>query len=398
MANPYAEPGPDSFETRAVNDRGAGRHALAARPVPQPNRPELASASADRVRRPGAAVASDGRRRLLLAGAGLAASASSRMALGMSLPRVGLTVGEVLGRYGFPSGHPLGIDRQGAFLALARHLGLDGRVLLLPEGGPATDEELARFHTLEHIVRVRTAVAAGLTHLDKGATPVFEGVHDIAATVVGAALRGVDAVMHGRPRRVFQPIGGFHHAARGRASGFCVYNDIGVVIETLRAIHGVRRIAYVDIDVHHGDGVFDAFEHDPDVIIADVHESGEHLFPGTGGADQTGRGAAVGTKLNIPLEPAAGDREFFEAWPRVLAHLENARPEIVLFQCGADGLSGDPLADLRYSPAVHELATTSLLALADRVCGGRLMAFGGGGYDRGNLARAWVAVLQAMCT
>ena len=308
-----------------------------------------------------------------------------------------LIVGEVLGRYGFPDGHPLGIDRQAAFLVHARALGLDRRVDLLPEGGAATDEELARFHTPGHIARVRNAVLSGLTHLDDGSTPVFDGVHNVAATVVGSALRGVDAMMRGRQRCVFQPIGGFHHAARARASGFCVYNDVGVVIETLRAVHNVRRVAYVDIDAHHGDGVFDAFEDDPDVIIADVHESGEHLFPGTGAADQTGRGAAAGTKLNIPLEPGAGDREFFEVWPRVLAHVERSRPEVVLFQCGADGLRGDPLADLEYSPAVHQLATTSLAALAGRVCGGRLMAFGGGGYNRDNLVRAWAAVLQAMC-
>jgi acetoin utilization protein AcuC len=328
---------------------------------------------------------------------GLAATLIAPTVRAVSPASPGLIVGDVLGRYGFPSGHPLGIDRQAAFLAHARALGLDRRVDLLPDGGAATDQELARFHTQDHIARVRNAERAGLKYLDAGSTPVFQGIHEIAATVVGAALRGVDAIMRGRQRRVFQPIGGFHHAARGHASGFCVYNDVGVVIETLRTVHGVRRVGYVDIDVHHGDGVYDAFEDDPDVIIADVHESGEHLFPGTGRADQTGRGTAAGTKLNLPLEPGAGDAEFFEVWPRVLAHLERYRPEVVLFQCGADGLLGDPLADLRYSPAVHESATTSLVALAGRLCGGRLMAFGGGGYDRDNLARAWAAVLQALC-
>jgi acetoin utilization protein AcuC len=166
------------------------------------------------------------------------------------------------------------------------------------------------------------------------------------------------------------------------------------VIETLRLQYRVRRIAYVDIDVHHGDGIFYAFEEDPDLIIADIHEDGRSLYPGTGSEQETGKGAAKSTKLNIALKAGAGDNEFGSAWSRVEAHLEKFKPEFVLFQCGADGLKGDPLAHLAYSSAAHGHAARRLRIAADRFAGGRLMVFGGGGYDRKNLAQAWSAVLR----
>jgi acetoin utilization protein AcuC len=158
----------------------------------------------------------------------------------------------------------------------------------------------------------------------------------------------------------------------------------------------VRRIAYVDIDVHHGDGVFYPYEDDPDLIFADIHEDYRSLYPGTGRPDETGTGAAKGTKLNINLPSGAGDREFLAAWPEVVAHLRRFAPQFVLFQCGADGLDGDPLARLRYTPQAHAHAARSLVHLAGEFSAGRLMAFGGGGYDRDNLARAWCAVLREL--
>jgi len=214
--------------------------------------------------------------------------------------------------------------------------------------------------------------------------------------VVGSAVMAVGRVMAGECLRTFQPIGGLHHASRRGAAGFCVFNDIGVVIETLRVVHGVRRIAYIDIDVHHGDGVFYAYEEDPDLVIADIHEDGRHRYPGTGHAHEIGRGAAAGTKINLPLPRGAGDDAFLEAWSRAEAHLERHAPEFVLFQCGADGLAGDPIADLALSPRAHRHVAERLRGLADRHAGGRLMAFGGGGYDRNNLAAAWCEVLTAL--
>ncbi len=298
-----------------------------------------------------------------------------------------------LAQYGFPEGHPLGADRQGAFLKEAAQRGLLARVRPC-NSRSATGAEIARFHTQGHIEKVRGAERERLGFLDNGDTPVFPGVFEASSCVVGAALDGLARVMGGDCPRSFQPIGGLHHAGRDHSAGFCVFNDLGVVIETLRAQYGVGRIAYVDIDVHHGDGVFYAYEDDPNLVIADIHEDGRFLYPGTGREDETGKGAARGSKLNIALKPGSGDPEFLEAWPRVERHLARFEPEFILFQCGADGLRGDPLAHLEYTTAAHAHAARGLRTLAARFCKGRIMAFGGGGYDRRNLALAWSEVLR----
>lgn len=304
-----------------------------------------------------------------------------------------LYVDEALARYGFPGGHPLGVDRQGAFMKEAAAQDLLTRAAV-QASRTATREEIERFHTEGHVARVMNAEREGLEFLDNGDTPVFPGVYAAAASVVGAALDGLARIMRGEALRSLQPIGGLHHAGRDHAAGFCVFNDLGVVIETLRLQYGIRRVAYVDIDVHHGDGVFYPYEDDPDLVFADIHQDGRDLYPGTGHAHETGKGRAEGTKLNIALPPGAGDREFLQAWPRVEAHLARFEPQFVVFQCGADGLAGDPLAHLQYSPAVHAHAAGGLVQIASRFAGGRLMAFGGGGYNRDNLAKAWSAVLR----
>ncbi|MCC7410196.1 MAG: acetoin utilization protein AcuC [Gammaproteobacteria bacterium] len=309
--------------------------------------------------------------------------------------QVELYADDTLGRYGFGDGHPLGTGRQGAFLRAARAAGLLGQVQVRA-GRAATRAELARFHTAEFIDEIATAETGGRTLLDAGDTPVFPDVFRVSAHVVGSALAALERVMTGACRRTFQPVGGLHHAGRGQAAGFCVFNDLGVVIETLRGTYGLERIAYVDIDAHHGDGVFYAFEASPQVVIADIHQDSRTLYPGTGRADETGTGAAAGTKLNIELPPRAGDPEFLRAWQDVERHLRGFEPELFVFQCGADSLAGDPIAQLRYSPAAHAHAAKRLCALADEYAGGRLMAFGGGGYDRDNLARAWSAVLREL--
>ncbi len=312
----------------------------------------------------------------------------------MSAP-VHLFLGDSLGRYGFPEGHPLSIDRQGAFWNAARVRGLE-RAAVLAESRQAARAEIERFHHADYIDRVIAASREGSGYLDTGDTPAFPGCYEISCHLVGAALEGARRVVSGEARRTFQPIGGLHHARRGAAAGFCVFNDLGVLIETLRAEHGVRRIAYVDIDVHHGDGVFYEFEGDPDLIVADIHEDGSHLYPGTGFAYETGEGGARGTKLNLPLARGAGDAEFFRAWGEAEQFLDRSAPEFFIVQCGADGIAGDPLADLRYTPAAHTLVVRRLIALAERHARGRLMAFGGGGYSLENLSMAWCAVLEAL--
>jgi acetoin utilization protein AcuC len=212
--------------------------------------------------------------------------------------------------------------------------------------------------------------------------------------VVGATLVAAEALMSGAARRAFVPIAGLHHASRSHAAGFCVFNDSGVVAEMLKRRHGLARVAYVDIDVHHGDGVYYSFEDDPLLVFADIHEDGRFLYPGTGAAREAGTGAGRGFKLNIPLMPGAGDDEFFEAWKRVEAHLEQHQPEFIILQCGADSLEGDPLAHLRLTEEAHAHAARRLVDIANRHAKGRILGVGGGGYNRRNLARAWSRVLR----
>jgi acetoin utilization protein AcuC len=305
---------------------------------------------------------------------------------------VAVVVSERLARYGFGDGHPFGPDRLAAFMREFSARGLPQRVTVLEPRG-ASDQELRSFHSPEYLEFVRERSAAGTGLLDAGDTPAFKGVYEAAAGVVGATLSCVEAIMGGECRRAFVPIAGLHHAARNRAAGFCVFNDCGVAIEQLKRA-GLKRVAYVDIDAHHGDGVFYAFEDDAAVVFADLHEDGRYLYPGTGSAAETGRGAATGMKLNVPLPPGADDEVFASVWPRVTAHLKKFEPEFFILQCGADSLEGDPITHLRFSPQVHGRAARDLGALADELGHGRVLALGGGGYNRTNLAQAWSTVVE----
>src|SRR6266853_1152763 len=230
-----------------------------------------------------------------------------------------VVVSERLARYGFGDGHPFGPDRLAAFVREFDARGLDKRVRVL-EPRTASDDELRSFHTAAYLEFVRERSHSGAGFLDAGDTPAFRGVYEAAAGVVGATLSAMEAIMQGESRRAFVPIAGLHHAARDRAAGFCV---------------------------------FYAFEEDAAVVFADLHEDGRYLYPGTGALEERGRGAAEGTKLNVPLPPGADDEVFARVWPHVMAHLEKFAPEFIILQCGADSLEGDPITHLRFSPRVH---------------------------------------------
>lgn len=302
---------------------------------------------------------------------------------------------EPLGRYGFPDAHPFGTDRLAAFNRLFRDSGLAARCRS-GRSRQATDDELLRFHTPAMLAKVKERSAAGSGYLDSGDTPAWRGVHEAAAQVVGATLEALDAILRDEVHRAFVPIAGLHHATPDTAAGFCVYNDIGVAIQTARSLHGLQRVAYVDIDAHHGDGVYYPYEDDPDVVFADLHEDGGTLYPGTGAASEQGKGAARGTKLNLPLAAGSTDADFERLWPQVLSHLRDHPTQLIILQCGADSLEGDPLTHLRLSPAAHARAARDLAALALEQGHGRLLALGGGGYNRSNVAAGWNAVVAAL--
>lgn len=305
--------------------------------------------------------------------------------------------GDALARYGFGHGHPFGPDRLDAFFNefQQQHLG-NNPAIVLCDPCTATQKEIESFHDHVYVEKVKELSDLGLGFLDYGDTPACKGIYEAAATVVGTVLDGIKRIMTQQCDKVFVPIAGLHHARRGSAAGFCVFNDCGVAIETLRRQYGVRKIAYVDIDAHHGDGVFYSFENDPDVCFVDFHEDGHYLYPGTGFAEETGEGQAKGTKLNINMPPDSGDEFFLKKWREAEKFIASRKPEFILFQCGADSIAGDPITHLRYTPKSHAHAAERLCYLANKYAKGRLLVMGGGGYNRDGLARAWCAVVDKM--
>ncbi len=312
-----------------------------------------------------------------------------------SQPSVHVYAGEDIARYGFGNDHPFGLDRFDAFWHEFTKRGLQHRVQVNPPK-QADQADIALFHTTNYIAKVKTMSQTGMGYLDGGDTPCFPDAYQTTAYVVGSVLDAIEQIIQGNAKRAFVPIAGLHHARRDSAAGFCIFNDCGIAIEALRAKHGIQRIAYVDIDAHHGDGVFYAFEDDHELIFADLHEDGHHLYPGTGGSHETGKGAAKGSKLNIPMPPNADDPKFSSAWRKAETFISQAKPDFIILQCGADSVAGDPLSHLKYSAKAHAQAAKSLAHIADTQCKGRMLAVGGGGYNRDNLAQAWCNVVEAM--
>ena len=193
------------------------------------------------------------------------------------------------------------------------------------------------------------------------------------------------------------PIAGLHHAGRNNAAGFCVFNDCGVAAEYLRKQYGLQRIAYVDIDAHHGDGMFYGFEDDPDLIFADIHEDGRHLYPGTARPNETGTGRARGTKLNIPMQPGADDSDFEIAWRRVEAYIDHCEAGVHPVPVPAPtALRVIPITHLRYTEQAHAMRSCcACVVWRTSIASGSIIGTGGGGYNRRNLARAWTRVVQS---
>ena len=310
--------------------------------------------------------------------------------------------GEALAKYGFGGSHPFGTDRLDAFWNKFRSEGVDNIVQQDPV--LASVQEVLSFHNTAYVELVKMGSKKGGVLLDSGDTPAFKGAFEASLYVVGSTLAALDMVVGGRDRlkrkvdHAFNPIGGLHHARRDSAGGFCIFNDIGIAILTARKKYEIERIAYIDIDAHHGDGVFYEFQDDPLLFFADIHEDGRYLYPGTGSESETGNGEAQGTKLNIPLPPGASDDQFIEAFDKVEQFVDKVKPELIIFQCGADGLVDDPITHLQYTSKVHRFAADSLHRLAHEHCNGRIMALGGGGYNRENIGAAWTEVVKSFAS
>jgi acetoin utilization protein AcuC len=291
--------------------------------------------------------------------------------------------------YDFGPGHPLTPRRFGPGIDLLRAVGAEPG--LAPQ--PVPVDALLACHTLEY---VRAVQRLGLDPdgdpafgIGPGDTPAFAGMHEASAAVVGGSLEAMEAILRGDVEHAHHPGGGLHHAMPARGSGFCVYDDPALAIARARS-RGLR-VLYVDLDVHHGDGVQAIHAADPGVLTFSIHESGRHLFPGTGFVGELGRGAAAGTSVNVPLEPPSGEGVWLAAVRKLVPELAAAfGPDVVVSQHGADAHAFDPLAHLRVTTTAMAEAARIVDAVAHRWASGRWLATGGGGYDAYRVVpRAW---------
>ena len=295
--------------------------------------------------------------------------------------------------------HPLDPVRIELTMALARELGVldrPGVRMIVPS--PADEAALTRVHRADYLDAVRRAPLDpffsgwGLNTPDN---PIFEGMHEASARICGATLAAAEAVWSGEVTRAVNVAGGLHHAMAARAAGFCVYNDPAVAIARLLD-QGAERIAYVDVDVHHGDGVQTAFWDDPRVLTISLHETPLALFPWASGfPEEVGGKDAEGTAVNIALPPGTDDAGWQRAFDAVVPSVLRAfGPQLLFSQCGADAHRLDPLADLRLSVDGQRAAYIKMRALADELCEGRWVATGGGGYALVEVVpRAWTHLL-----
>ncbi|MEO5315725.1 acetoin utilization protein AcuC [Pseudarthrobacter sp. CC12] len=298
--------------------------------------------------------------------------------------------------YNFGPGHPMAPERMDLTARLSRSLGLfdlDHVDLAAPE--VASDAELESVHSADYVAAVRR-VSADPTRPDESRglgtedDPAFAGMHEAAARLAGGSLLAAQRLLEGSAVHAVNFGGGMHHAARERASGFCIYNDAALAVQKLLD-GGVGKVAYIDVDAHHGDGTQNIFWDDPRVLTISLHETGLTLFPGTGFANETGGPAAEGTAVNVALPAGTSDAGWLRAFYAVVPQLVGAfEPGVIVSQHGCDSHRNDPLTHLNLSVDGQREAASAVGNLAERYCGGRWIATGGGGYNVLDVVpRAW---------
>ena len=298
--------------------------------------------------------------------------------------------------YDFGPHHPMSPLRLELAELLVRELGFFEQPGVVRQSAePASDEILELVHAPDYVAAVKAASERGAgPDLEYGLgtddVPVFPGMHAASAAIAGGSWAAAQAVWSGESAHAVNFAGGLHHAMPARASGFCVYNDVALAIRTLRDA-GARRVAYVDVDVHHGDGVERIFWDDPDVLTISLHETGRVLFPGTGDAGDVGGGAAAGSAVNVAFPPGTGDAGWLRAFHAVVPPLLRAfAPDVLVTQHGCDSHVLDPLAHMALSLDAQRASYATLHDLAHEFTQGRWVALGGGGYEVVDVVpRAW---------
>ena len=318
--------------------------------------------------------------------------------------RVALIWDDALGQYNFGPTHPLAPVRVELTVALIRELGLiDGGRVVERSAGTIEATELLRLHRPDFIEAVQRVskdptIRADWAHgLGTGDNPIFRGMHEASLHVCAASREAARVVWEGEAIHAFNPAGGLHHAMPDKAAGFCIYNDPAIAIDWLLE-HGAERVCYVDVDVHHGDGVEVMFADDPRVLTISLHESGKFLFPGTGFSEDIGGPGAPGSAANVPFHPGTTGDIWIEAFDAIVEPLVRAfAPDILVTQLGCDTHLADPLAHLALTVDEFESIVARLHVLAHDVAEGRWVATGGGGYELVHVVpRAWTLAFAEM--
>jgi acetoin utilization protein AcuC len=310
---------------------------------------------------------------------------------------------EELLNYRFSSQHPFNQMRLKLTLDLLSKIGaINDDQIVAPR--MATDEELQLVHDPNFVNAVKLAGQGKLKGesaegygLGTEDTPIFANMHEASALLVGGTLTAVDYVMAGKAIHALHLGGGLHHGFRGKASGFCIYNDSSVAIKYLQEKYNAR-VLYVDTDAHHGDGVQWSFYDDPDVCTLSIHETGRYLFPGTGNVNERGQGKGYGYSFNIPVDAFTEDDSWLDAYRSALMEVaEFFKPDVILTQNGADAHYLDPLTHLSATMKIYREIPKLAHEVAHKYCGGKWIAVGGGGYDIWRVVpRAWSLIWLEM--
>ncbi len=299
-------------------------------------------------------------------------------------------------KYSYPPQHPFVVKRAGKTYNLVKSLGL-----LKDENGvapmPATRTELEKFHSAHYLDVLRLAaegkISADSTRMGLGTLdcPVFSDMYDYSAWACGATLTGAELILSGRADIAFNPSGGFHHAKAELAAGFCYLND--VVLGCMRLANRGKKVFYLDLDAHHGDGVQEAFYEKKEVLAVSLHESGKTLFPWTGAADEIGKANGLGFNVNVPLPLGIDDKAYLTLFNKIVMPLIKAYdPDVIVLELGMDALAGDPLAHLSLTNNAYAEIISRLMRFDKPI-----LATGGGGYDVEKTVRGWALAWEIFC-
>jgi len=321
--------------------------------------------------------------------------------------KVGLIHTKDFDKYDFGRDHPLRPLRLKLTYDLMEKLNLlENPRLEILEPRLASKAELERVHSKKYINIIKTlsdnpddrSISPYLYGLGPGDNPIFKGMYEASALISGGTIIAADKVWRDDDIKVaFNPMGGLHHAMREKASGFCIFNDIAVGIKHLKTLNKEIRIAYLDIDCHHGDGVQWLFYDDPNVLTISYHQDGRYLFPGTGFVSERGEGKGKGYSINFPLIPGTNNKSFLKLFRKTAPKLLEAySPDLLITQLGVDTYYDDPLTQMGFSLSVYKDIAQTMKTSAREYCQNKWLALGGGGYLMTVVPRAWTLALQVM--